>query len=145
MKIKHVDRVALLQQCSTRSQQVYVENFIFNNAATLPKNIAAKIEALNCGQEEIRDTNRSCVKQYILEKFVMKCPYDRQEFYLLINNAIIFKHLQVKDLQQILVQLDSDSNVSCEKILAEHQAISKIIPELSKLRTNRAGTPNNPT
>ena len=144
MKIKNVDHVALLSSCTTRSQQVYVEKYILSSSASLPKNVHQTIDSLRQENEDIRDTNRSCVKQYILERFVMKCPYDKKQFYLIINNAIIFKLIQIKDLQQMVQVLDSDSSVSCDEMLKGHQAMSKIILELSKSRPTRDAEPNNP-
>ena len=144
MKIKNVDHVALLSRCTTRSQQVYAEKYILSSAS-LPKNVHQTIDSLRQQNEDIRDTNRSCVKQYILERFVMKCPYDdKKQFYLIINNAIIFKLIQIKDLQQMVQVLDSDSSVSCDEMLKGHQAMSKIILELSKSRPIRDAEPNNP-
>lgn len=143
MKIKNVDHVALLSRCTTRSQQLYAEKYILSSAS-LPKNVHQTIDSLRQENEDIRDTNRSCVKQYILERFVMKCPYDKKQFYLIINNAIIFKLIQIKDLQQMVQILDSDSSVSCDEMLKGHQAMSKIILELSKSRPNRDAELNIP-
>jgi len=143
MKIKQIDNVALLQLCRSRAQQIYVESFIFTGA-TPPRGVEIKIKQLEEPLEPLRDTNRSCVKQYIVEKFVMACPYDRQRFNVLVNNAILFKQLQIKDLQQFLTELNSDSNVSCETLLKKHQAMTRIILELSKSSAKDNESPNNP-
>lgn len=143
MKIKQIDNVALLRSCRTRAQQMYVESFIFTGV-TPPRNVETKIQNLAEPLEPLRDTNRSCVKQYIVEKFVMACPYDRQRFNLLINNAIMFKQLQIKDLQQFLTELNNDSSVSCETLLMKHQAMTRIILELSKSSTKDSESPNSP-
>jgi hypothetical protein len=141
MKIKQIDNVALLESCHTRAQQIFIENFIFTGAS-LPRSVESKIQHFSEPPEPLRDTNRSCVKQYIVEKFVMSCPYDQKRLNVLINNAIMFKHLQIKDLQHFLVELNNDSNVSCETLLKKHQAMSTIILELSKPLTKNIESPN---
>lgn len=146
MNIVNENAIPLLERCTSRQQQLFVEKYIFSNAK-IPSNRAIDQQLNSIASQDcaFREVNRSCFKQLYLEKFSLKFPsYMREQLFHCLYNAIGFKIIQFKDLFLILNSIDNDSNEWNETKLMETQTIWKVLIQVSKLCSTRESWLNNP-